>query len=231
MESNENRENQVSSLFRQKSIDRISSPEQMHDYMRVTSPKLWMLLAAIVAMLTGFIIYASTTTMESTVDVNVQASYELLMTCLPESELEIIKLNMPVRIAGTTGRISDISLTSGLMLEVEMKDGSTPPEGSCELVFGSLDAPEEERFSNTYYLSVFNGHVFGYDGTGELAKRLREEPGAYLAGKACTVTGFEASGYASLFITLDKANTSLPDGMYRAEVITESTTPIRFLLN
>ena len=27
-------------LFRQKSIERISSPEALHDYMRVTSPRL-----------------------------------------------------------------------------------------------------------------------------------------------------------------------------------------------
>jgi threonine dehydratase len=40
-------------LFRQKSMDHISSPESLHDYMRVTSPRLWMILAAIVALLEG----------------------------------------------------------------------------------------------------------------------------------------------------------------------------------
>ena len=29
-------------LFRQKSIDRVSSPEQLQDYMRVTNPGVWM---------------------------------------------------------------------------------------------------------------------------------------------------------------------------------------------
>lgn len=43
----------------------------MHDYMRVTSPRLWMILAAIVILLAGFIAYASTTTMESTVPIKV----------------------------------------------------------------------------------------------------------------------------------------------------------------
>ena len=58
-------------LFRQKSLERIQSPEEMHDYMRVTSPRLWMILAAIVILLAGFIAYASTTTMESTVPIKV----------------------------------------------------------------------------------------------------------------------------------------------------------------
>jgi len=62
-------------LFRQKSLERIQSPEEMHDYMRVTSPRLWMILAAIMILLAGFIAYASTTTMESTLPlkVNVEA--------------------------------------------------------------------------------------------------------------------------------------------------------------
>ena len=29
-------------LFRQKSIDRVLSPEQLQDYMRVTNPGVWM---------------------------------------------------------------------------------------------------------------------------------------------------------------------------------------------
>ena len=43
-------------LFRKKSLERISSPEELHDYMRVTSPRLWMILAAIVVLLVGFIV-------------------------------------------------------------------------------------------------------------------------------------------------------------------------------
>ena len=58
-------------LFRKKSMERISSPEELHDYMRVTSPRLWMILGAIVALLVGFIVYASTATMENTMPITV----------------------------------------------------------------------------------------------------------------------------------------------------------------
>ena len=37
-------------LFRKKSMERISSPEELHDYMRVTSPRLWMILGASVLL-------------------------------------------------------------------------------------------------------------------------------------------------------------------------------------
>ncbi len=45
-------------LFRKKSLERISSPEQLHDYMHVTSPRLWMLLIAVAVLLIGFLAYA-----------------------------------------------------------------------------------------------------------------------------------------------------------------------------
>ena len=37
-------------LFRQQSMDQVNSPEQIRDYLRVTSPKLWMLIAAVLAL-------------------------------------------------------------------------------------------------------------------------------------------------------------------------------------
>ena len=33
-------------IFRKKSLDRISSPEQLNDYIRVANPGIWMILAA-----------------------------------------------------------------------------------------------------------------------------------------------------------------------------------------
>ena len=41
------------SVFRQKSMERITSPEQMNDYIRVSNPSVWMLLAAVIVLLIG----------------------------------------------------------------------------------------------------------------------------------------------------------------------------------
>ena len=35
-------------IFRKKSLDRISSPEQLNDYIRVANPGIWMILAAVI---------------------------------------------------------------------------------------------------------------------------------------------------------------------------------------
>ena len=48
-----------SDLFRQKNIDKVSSPEKLDDYIRVTTPNVWIVLAAILILLIGAIVWAT----------------------------------------------------------------------------------------------------------------------------------------------------------------------------
>ena len=48
----------MSDLFRKKSIDRVSSPEQLNDYIRVTRPSVWLVLIAIILLLIGMLIWS-----------------------------------------------------------------------------------------------------------------------------------------------------------------------------
>ena len=43
----------MSEIFRKKSLERISSPEELNDYIKVTSPPVWIILLAIVVILVG----------------------------------------------------------------------------------------------------------------------------------------------------------------------------------
>jgi hypothetical protein len=54
----------MSELFRKKSMDRVSSPEQLNDYIRVTSPGLWLVLAAVVILLAGMLAWSILGTVE-----------------------------------------------------------------------------------------------------------------------------------------------------------------------
>lgn len=44
-------------LFREKSLEAIESPESLNDYLRVTSPGVWLVLAAVVALLVGAVLW------------------------------------------------------------------------------------------------------------------------------------------------------------------------------
>lgn len=61
-------------LFRKKSLDRVASPEELNDYMRVTGPALWMLMAAVIALLAGMLALASIHPLETTLAVQAQVA-------------------------------------------------------------------------------------------------------------------------------------------------------------
>ena len=54
------------SIFRQKSLDKVSSPEQLNDYIRVTTPSVWLVLAALVVLLVGMLAWSIFGTVEVT---------------------------------------------------------------------------------------------------------------------------------------------------------------------
>ena len=47
------------SIFRQKSVERVSSPEQLDDYLKVTSPSVWLVLVGIIILLVGTIAWGA----------------------------------------------------------------------------------------------------------------------------------------------------------------------------
>ncbi len=44
-------------LFREESIKRVSSPEQLDDYIRVSSPGVWICVAAVLTLLIGLFLW------------------------------------------------------------------------------------------------------------------------------------------------------------------------------
>lgn len=46
------------SIFREKSVERVSSPEQLDSYLKVASPKVWVILCAIIVLLIGMLCWA-----------------------------------------------------------------------------------------------------------------------------------------------------------------------------
>ena len=52
------------SVFRKKSLDQINSPEQLDDYIRVTTPSVWIVLLALVVLLVGVLAWSILGTIE-----------------------------------------------------------------------------------------------------------------------------------------------------------------------
>ncbi len=52
-------------LFREKSLEQFSSPEQLNEYIHVTSPSIFMMLGAVIAILIGTVIWGLTGTIST----------------------------------------------------------------------------------------------------------------------------------------------------------------------
>ena len=49
------------SIFRKETLDRISSPEQLSDYLHVTNPTVWLILTAVIVLLIVLLILSRRT--------------------------------------------------------------------------------------------------------------------------------------------------------------------------
>lgn len=54
-------------LFRKKSLEKVSSPEQLNDYIRVSNPGVWIALAAVIVLLIGVCVWGIFGKIETTV--------------------------------------------------------------------------------------------------------------------------------------------------------------------
>ena len=64
---NNKKEDENNRLFREKSLERISSPEDLNDYVRVANPGIWLILIATALLLMGFVVWACFAQLETTV--------------------------------------------------------------------------------------------------------------------------------------------------------------------
>ena len=90
------------SLFREKSIERIESPEKLNDYLRVTSPAVWVVLAAIIALLVGVCIWGAMGHIDSTMEAAVISDENETICLIPASALEGVVEYRTVTVEGQT---------------------------------------------------------------------------------------------------------------------------------
>ena len=106
-----------SQLFRKKTVERISSPEQLQDYMRVTNPGIWMVLAAVIVLLAGLLVSSALVKVETTIPAKgeVGATGLEIALELPKSEGAAVREGMTVRLAGEKGRVDYVYEDGGAL--------------------------------------------------------------------------------------------------------------------
>lgn len=97
-------------LFRKKSLDRISSPEQLNDYIRVTNPGIWLLMCAVIFLLLGLFVWGVFGKLDTTIQVCGITQDRDTVCYVKEADREKIQLGMQVRIEDEMYTIHQIPL-------------------------------------------------------------------------------------------------------------------------
>ncbi len=78
-------------LFREKSLEAIESPEALNDYLRVTSPGVWLVMAAVITLLVGLLLWSILGRIDTTMRVAVEADNERTVCYVPYDALQKMK--------------------------------------------------------------------------------------------------------------------------------------------
>lgn len=96
-------------LFRKSSIDRVNSPEQLNEYIQVTSPSMWLVLAAVILLLTGVVVWGVFGTVETTIETGVLVQEHQAVCYLPPEDASTLKEGMVVTAGNYTGRVKKMT--------------------------------------------------------------------------------------------------------------------------
>ena len=105
-------------IFRKKSLDRISSPEQLNDYIRVANPGIWMILAAVVILLAGVCVWGIFGHLDTKTETVGTAKAGKITCYIKETDIRNVKKGTPAYIDGKEYEIAEISETP-----VKLKEG------------------------------------------------------------------------------------------------------------
>lgn len=61
------------SIYREKTLERIATPDQLTDYLKVTNPGIWVILAAVIILLAGVFVWSYTGVLETRAEATVIA--------------------------------------------------------------------------------------------------------------------------------------------------------------
>lgn len=121
-------ENQESTLFRKKAMSRISSPEDLTSYLRVTSPGVWIVLVAVIVLLVGLFAWSAVGTLETAVDATAIVQNHTAQIVATGQSTDTMQAGMPIRIASQEFPIASVEYDeygrATAYAEVPLPDGT-----------------------------------------------------------------------------------------------------------
>lgn len=95
-------------LFRKKSMDKVYSPEQLNEYIKVANPGVWMVLAVVIILLLGVVIWGCIGYLETTLSTVIVVADGEAMLCAREGDIHKLSEGISVRVDSMEYTIAEI---------------------------------------------------------------------------------------------------------------------------
>ena len=92
-------------LFRKKSIDKISSPEKLDDYLKISTPSLWLVMFAVIALLVGILVWSSVAKLETKINAVASITNKTGEIILTGSDADKVKSEMKVYVGNIESNV------------------------------------------------------------------------------------------------------------------------------
>ena len=110
-------EKEKSQLFREKSLEGIESPEALNEYLRVTTPGVWIVLITIVVFLVGAVVYGIFGHISSQVSTAVISDGQETVCLVPAEILDGVLEYKKIHIDGQEYELAPSSLQAEMVKE------------------------------------------------------------------------------------------------------------------
>ena len=118
-------------LFREKSLESVESPESLNDYLRVTSPGIWLVMAVVIMLLVGGIMWGIFGHIRTTAEFAVSVNPEKSICYVTYDVVDKVLNRGVINVEG-----SDYPLKTNEDLNVTIVSDETPPR---VLLIGKLN--------------------------------------------------------------------------------------------
>ena len=96
-------------IFREKSVQRLSSPEELNDYVRSAGPGVWLCLAAVLALLAGVCVWGVFGRLDTTMAVPVIVEDGEALCLIPEDGAGRAEEGMALSVEGARAALGPLS--------------------------------------------------------------------------------------------------------------------------
>lgn len=95
-------------LFRKKSLDKVSSPEQLNDYIRVSSPSVFAILTTVIVFLAGVCVWGIFGRLDTVIKTAGKCSNGVITCYVKESDISAVQAGMEITVNGERGTVTDV---------------------------------------------------------------------------------------------------------------------------